>query len=151
MYVDACLTGVGAVWDDRVYAAPLIDVFNGKGGIVHFEMLNILLALRLWSHHFSHSHVIIYCDNEAVVQVIQTGKSKDMFLNQTLRNIWLLCSSWDIDLELRHILGHNNSIADHLSRIYSARGISKHHLQIVKNCFIWDALHWSHFHLDFSV
>ena len=31
VYVDACLTGVSAVWDDRVYAAPLIDVFNGRG------------------------------------------------------------------------------------------------------------------------
>ena len=73
---------------------------------------------------FRNSTVKIFCDNMAVVQVVESTKSKDDFLAAYIRNIWLLAATFDIDLHISHIQGKNNTIADTLSRIYSEKGIN---------------------------
>ena len=45
LYLDACLTGIGAIWRDRVYATPVIQIPDFTLTIVHLEMLNIVVAL----------------------------------------------------------------------------------------------------------
>ena len=43
--LDACLQGLGARWGNRVYTVkPPADYTNM--GIVHYEMLNIMVVLR---------------------------------------------------------------------------------------------------------
>ena len=80
LYLDASLTGIGGVWASRVYTSPL-DLLPVQGlTIVHYEMVNFVIVLRLWGHFWRHSRVNIFSDNLAVVQVINSGKSKDMFL-----------------------------------------------------------------------
>ena len=65
--VDASLTDFGGVWSNRVYVSPIVQLTQLK--IVHLEMLNILVALRIWKEFWRHSTVKIFCDNKAVVQV----------------------------------------------------------------------------------
>ena len=43
--------------------------------IVHLEMLNILVALRVWNQCWAKSRVRIACDNEAVVHVLNSGRT----------------------------------------------------------------------------
>ena len=62
---------------------------------------------------------MIHCDNWAVVQVVRSGGGRDSLLNACLRNLWLELASWDIDLNIQHIRGSDNIIADALSRSYS--------------------------------
>ena len=45
--LDASLWGLGAVCDNEVYSIPIDLGFAGYG-IVHLEMLNILVALHIW-------------------------------------------------------------------------------------------------------
>ena len=47
LFSDACLTGMGAVWQNKVYATPIHNFGDLKLSIVHFEMLNIMIALRV--------------------------------------------------------------------------------------------------------
>ena len=119
LYIDACTTGVGGIWNNRVYAAPIPAFNDFDPGIVHLEMLNILVALRVWAKSWASSMVTFYCDNMAVVQVVESGKTKDSFLSTCMRNIWLTTATYNIDLHIRHIEGRKNTIADALSRIYS--------------------------------
>ena len=72
--MDASLTGLGGVWANRVYASPIIQLTQFDLKIVHLEMLNILVALRIWKIFWIHSTVRIFCDNKAVVQVAESGK-----------------------------------------------------------------------------
>ena len=133
LHIDACLTGVGGVWDNKVYAAPIPQFENFTPTITHLEMLNVLIAIRLWAKAWAHSAVTVHCDNLAVVQVINSSKTRDKFLGACIRNLWLITASHDIHLNLIHIEGKKNSLADALSRIYSPRGISKflfHYLRI---------------------
>ena len=53
------------------------------------------------------------------MQVVKSGKSRDEFLSACLRNIWLILTVFDIDLQITHIKVSNNTIADTLSRLYS--------------------------------
>ena len=92
--------------------------------IVHLEMLNLVIALKLWARDWVHSAVKFYCDNPAVVQVVRTGKTRDNMLTRCLRNIWLITASHDTDLQIDHIQGRANKIADLLSRIYSPKTVN---------------------------
>ena len=65
----------------------------------------------LWCH----KKVLIHCDNQAVVVVLQSGRARDSFLGACARNIWYLAALWDIDLEYAHINGQDNRTADLLS------------------------------------
>ena len=91
--------------------------------IANLEMLNILIALRVWADQWAHKEVLFRCDNLAVVQVIRTSKTRDEFLTCCLRNIWLVVSIYDIKLQMQHISGKNNRVADALSRLYSDKPI----------------------------
>ena len=47
LFLDTCLTGMGVVWRDRVYAIPSHNCGDLKLTIVHLEMMNIVIALRV--------------------------------------------------------------------------------------------------------
>ena len=138
VFLDASLTGMGAVWRDRVYATPIHNCPDPKFTIVHFEMLNIVIALRIWGHLWQHGSISIKCDNLGVVQVVKTGKTRDQFLALCVRNIWLLTASHDIDLVITHIPGAKNVIADTLSRLYSNKSVNSNILTDLKENYIWD-------------
>ena len=84
--------------------------------IVHLEMVNILIAIRLFKPLWSTRKVLIKCDNEAVVSVLKTGKTRDPYLAACARNVWYDSSRADIDLHYTHIMGTDNKVADVLSR-----------------------------------
>ena len=79
VYLDASLTGLGAIWNDRVYITPIFAIPGFHLKIVHLEMLNIVLALRTWGSYWQHKKIKIFCDNLAVVQVVKSSKTKDKF------------------------------------------------------------------------
>ena len=113
--LDASLTGLGANFENMVYALPLPhDHFNYN--ITQLEMLNIMVALKVWGYTWRNMRIEIKCDNLAVVQILQEGKARDPLLATIARNIWMLTSVFNIQLSVSHISGKNNAIADLLSR-----------------------------------
>ena len=58
----------------------------------------------------------IACDNEAVVHVLNSGKTRDLTLAAIARNIQFQVARGDINLQVVHIPGKDNTIADLLSR-----------------------------------
>ena len=113
--LDACLTGFGGRCGWFVYHLPIICGFR-KWTIVHLEMVNIFLALRLLSQLWSTKKILIHCDNQAVVTVLKSGKTRDAFLAASARNIWYLAVVHDVDIQYSHIQGASNQLANTLSR-----------------------------------
>ena len=70
----ACLTGLGGRCENKVYHLKIPKHYNNLG-IVQLEMVNILVAVRLFGCMWQHKRVLIKCDNMAVVQVLKTGKT----------------------------------------------------------------------------
>ena len=68
-----------SVYGRQCYELPLPKDFNNYT-IVHPEMLNILLALKIWAYQCTDWKVQIQCDNMAVVDVLASGKTKDKVL-----------------------------------------------------------------------
>ena len=54
LQIDASLTGLG-IWNQEVYTTPIFDLYGFQFKIVHLEMLNLVIALRLWSQKWPHS------------------------------------------------------------------------------------------------
>ena len=150
LYLDACLMGMGAVWRNRVYATPIFEIPGFKLTITHLEMLNFVIAFKVWGRFWEHSAITIFCDNMSVVQVVGSGKTRVKFLALCIRNIWLLAAYHDIDLEVRHIVGKKNMVADALSRIYSDKPIRQEVLQCLTH-FVWDEVSLQAFDLDFCI
>ena len=63
LYLDASLTGMGAVWRNRVYATPIHNCGDLDLKIVHLEILNIIIALKTWGVKWRHSAIVISCDS----------------------------------------------------------------------------------------
>ena len=55
-------------------------------------------------------------DNEAVATILNTGASRDTFLQAALREIIMLAARGEFMIKVKHIRGIDNRIPDWLSR-----------------------------------
>ena len=101
--------------------------------------------------YWAHQSILIHCDNMAVVQVIQSGRSQDGFLSVCLRNIWLFMAAFDIDLHITHIQGRNNIIADALSRSFSEACTNVDIIQSIREKCVFETIPLQYFQLNFSL
>ena len=147
--LDACLQGLGAKWGDQVYAIPLPLGYENMS-ITHLEMLNIMVALRTWARCWAGHLIRIHCDNQAVVNILNRGRTRDLTLAAIARNIFMDTATHDICLKVAHIAGYKNQIADSLSRWYM--GIA--HQQRVKNLLPspqWATVAYNALVIDWSI
>ena len=79
IHLDACPTGLGAIYDQQVYALPLSSIWQTQN-IAYLEMINILVALKVWHAQWAGTRILIKCDNQAVVAVLNNGKTRDLTL-----------------------------------------------------------------------
>ena len=148
LHLDSSLTGLGGIWSNRVYTSPIVAIPGFDLKIVHLEMINILVALRLWGTFWKHSTVKIFCDNQAVVQVVATSKTKDPCLAACIRHIWLVCAHHDIKIQIEHIQPNKNTEADLLSRIYSHKQVDTQLYNHLIENYIWDTVPVQYLSLD---
>ena len=67
--LDACLMGLGGRWGRYVYHLPQENHLQNLA-VVHLEMINILVAIRIFAKYWFRKHILVRCDNIAVVQVL---------------------------------------------------------------------------------
>ena len=95
--LDSYLTGLGGMWVNFVYHLPLPRGFRNLD-IVHHEMVNSVLALCLFAQYWAGSRILIKCNNDTIVKVLNAGKARDPFLGACARNVWYMAALSDIDL-----------------------------------------------------
>ena len=115
--LDACLTGVGGRYNNQVYQYQFRNnEVPCTFSIVHLEMWNVLIGIRIWAKQWANRAIVIKCDNEAVVGVVNKGVTRDSALAAMACNIWFVTASHNIRFQVVHIPGVNNMCADLLSR-----------------------------------
>ena len=115
--LDACLTGCGAVAGEQFYAAQFpVHVLRADHTIAHLELLNIVLAIKVWRRRWSGWTVKVFCDNLNTVHVLQSGRSRDHFMRSCAREVFLHTAACDIDIQVCHRPGLDMVWADALSR-----------------------------------
>ena len=76
--LDACLISFGGRCGRHVYHFPIVRSFK-NWTIVHLEMVDILIAIRLFKFLWASKKVLLKCDSEAVVTVLKSGKTRDPY------------------------------------------------------------------------
>ena len=114
---DSCLTACGGFWNGKFFHVRFPEFILGrKLHISALEILAVILCLKLWGKEFIGKRIVIYCDNQAVCQVINSGKTRCEFLQQSLREICFLAAINQFEIRAQFLEGSANRLADVLSR-----------------------------------
>ena len=114
---DACISGIGGFFDGRFFHSsypPFID--TALLSIASLEMLAVIVSLKLWSEELRGQRILVRTDNQNTELAINTGRSRVPFAQSCLRELWFYASCFDFELRALYIPGHQNTIADSLSR-----------------------------------
>ena len=79
--------GYGACWGAKWLQYPWPSEAIGLSIAVK-ELVPILMAGVLWGDTWRNKHVLVHCDNQAVVEVVNSSSSKDANLAQLLRYLF---------------------------------------------------------------
>jgi len=114
---DACLQGCGGVSGSYYFHSAFPSFITSLDlPINSLELLTIVVAAKLWGSDWKGLRILARCDNLVAVTVINTGRSRDRFLNSCLRELCYLAATFEFELRAVHLPGHANRACDLLSR-----------------------------------
>jgi len=70
----------------------------------------------VWGPQWISKRIVVYCDNEAVVEMLGAGYSKEPNLMQLLRCVFFVTAFFESSLRPVNIIGSSNVVADAISR-----------------------------------
>ena len=88
---------------------------NQSKSIATKELLPIILAGIVWGRKWRGLHVKSYCDNQAVVAVMQSRYSRDNELMHLLCSLFFIEAMYGFQITAVHVPGSHNILADDLS------------------------------------
>ncbi len=53
----------------------------------------IIVACKFWGHQWEGKHLLVKCDNEASATVLNSGKSKEYFMQACIRELAFVCAT----------------------------------------------------------
>jgi hypothetical protein len=120
VWVDSSLQACGGLFAKQCYHAMFPpSILTTDAEICHLEMVNVLVALRIWQHQLKDKQVHVHSDSAVTVAVLQSGRGRDELLLTCAREIWLLCATSNIELQVSHTSGDSlQDTADALSRLH---------------------------------
>ena len=96
---EACLSRCrGVSWTEYFQSVFPDFVATVCTAIHHLELLVVMVPVHLWGQYWRGRRIQLFCDNEAVVSVINTGRTKDAVLATCLREIWLQSARGEFEL-----------------------------------------------------
>ena len=109
--------GCGAVWGTWWFQGQWPQVWSGLNIMIK-ELVPVVVAAAMWSHHWSCQHVHFHIDNMAVVEVLANGSSKEPsgVVMHRLRCLSFFSAFHQFSFSAIHIPGVRNSLVDDISR-----------------------------------
>ena len=101
---------------------------------LNIEMMNVMVAFTVWAIQWVNAKVKVFCDNAAVVDVLNNGCTRDPFLSACAHSLWLLQAKYNIDLLVVHITGRSNTYTDTVSRWFHYKKCDSTVVNYLKSC-----------------
>ena len=128
---DACLKTMGAV-SDREYIKCEFPEEWQFSNIAHLELLAIVVMFKVWLHKFIGKSVLVKCDNEAVSQVLNSGRARDKVLIMLMREA-VYTAAKEFKFRAIYWPGKCNVLPDLLSRWHEGPRVHSKFYRITKN------------------
>lgn len=114
---DSSATGLGgwSVKTGKFFHYTLEPHFR-ELDINSLECLALMLCVRKWAKENQGKRILINCDNQTTVTIVNSGASRNKFLQACLRELHHLCALNSTEIRTVWIKTADNSIADALSR-----------------------------------
>ncbi|XP_063059122.1 uncharacterized protein LOC134452589 [Engraulis encrasicolus] len=122
LYTDAAPSvGFGGFHKGEWFADKWPEEFlvftSGYESSALFEMYPIVVACVLWGSGWRRKRITFFCDNAAVVAIINKGRSKCPKLMALVRRLTWQSVIGNFVFSAAHVPGHSNVMADSLSRL----------------------------------
>lgn len=121
LFTDAAPSiGFGGFFQGQWFAEKWPNEFpKEKSGSVSsalYEIYPLVVASVIWGSAWSRKRILLFCDNEATVAIINKGRSSCQTIMPFLRRLIWQSVTFNFIIKAAHIPGHCNVIADALSR-----------------------------------
>ncbi len=122
LYTDACKSiGFGGFFNGSWFQGKWPAHMAANRSIAWMEFFPIVIAIVLWGHKLRGKRIILRCDNQSVVGIINKQTSRCPTIMSLVRFFVLRCLKDNIAFTAKHVAGKNNVIADALSRFQMKR------------------------------
>ena len=127
---DAQPLGGGAFCGHEYWAQAFPTWLREERIPIHVKEFQVLIAsTALWGGNWKGKLVYMFCDNMAVVRVLDKERPKDPELSRLLREFLYLVCTRGFTPVFRHVGSKVNHIADFLSRNYDQVSINRYMLE----------------------
>ncbi len=121
LFTDASGTlGFGIYFDGRWVSTPWPKHVDGYS-IQWKELFPIYIACFIWADVLSGKRILFNCDNASIVDIWSINSSKCPLISNLLRKLFFISAKHQFTINITHIPGLDNSIADSLSRLQVSR------------------------------
>ena len=125
-YTDSCKSGYGGTFG-RKYICGLFPEAWYQYDIQILELYPIYVLLHLFAKDLANSSVEFYCDNLAVVQIMNKQTSRSPTIMRLLRPMICTMLKFNISFKSVHIPGIYNNLCDALSRSQVTESLLRTH------------------------
>ena len=110
--------GYGGIHEDSWFAGKWsMEFLKLKDPSIEFqELYAVAISIFLWSEQYRNRRICLFCDNQAVFQMINNATSSCKNCMVLIRKITLHCLEMNIRIFAKFVLTKDNCFADALSR-----------------------------------
>ena len=116
---DATLSTCGG-WSDGEFwhcKFPVEIIRENKVHINELEALAVMVGIKIWQRKLQNTNALLFCDNQTTVSILNTGKAKNVFAQNILREVCYILAKVNGCIKVVHKPGVSNRITDFCSRI----------------------------------
>ena len=112
------LLGGGGVCRNQWFFVPWDPLFMVKAqpSIEYLELYALAIGFMLWADRFANSRIFVFCDNTAVISMVNTSSSRCRNCMVLIRLIVLQSLKHNVLLRVKYISSKSNDRADAISR-----------------------------------
>nr|XP_040033418.1 uncharacterized protein LOC120819784 [Gasterosteus aculeatus aculeatus] len=118
LFTDAAPSvGFGGFYQGQWFASHWPTAFcRFETSIALYEIYPVAVACFIWGRHWTRKRISIMCDNQAVVDIVNKGRSSARDIMPFMRGITWSAVTNNFIITARHVPGRHNKLADSLSR-----------------------------------